>query len=179
VKLGLIGDPVAHSRSPELQNVFLRDADLGGSYVAIRVPKGNGIAAVRRLAAQGYTGINITTPLKEEVIAACDALDEDALAADAVKPIFLGAPIVGANTDGIGVEHAGVVLDPRFLGPELRAAVRHLIEVPEACRLLGGLARDRVLERYSLAANLDRLIELYRQLAPAPPAAVTPLGARS
>jgi glycosyltransferase involved in cell wall biosynthesis len=83
------------------------------------------------------------------------------------------------GSDGEALRGAGVVLDPRYLEPELRVAVRHLIEVPEACRLLGGLARERVLERYSLATNLDRLIELYRQLAPAPPAAVTPPGVRS
>jgi glycosyltransferase involved in cell wall biosynthesis len=71
------------------------------------------------------------------------------------------------GSDGEALRGAGIVLDPRHLETELRAAIRHLIEVPEACRMLGGLARGRALDRYSLATNLDRLIGLYRKLAPA------------
>src|SRR5579872_5115133 len=43
VKLALIGDPVSHSRSPRLHERFLEEAGIEGSYVAIRVPKGNAL----------------------------------------------------------------------------------------------------------------------------------------
>ena len=39
VKLAVIGDPVAHSRSPHLHRGFLREAEIDGSYVAIQVPR--------------------------------------------------------------------------------------------------------------------------------------------
>ena len=106
MKLALIGDPVEHSRSPQLHGDLLEEAGIEGTYTAIRVPKGEGAAAVRRLREDGYTGINVTTPLKEEVLAACDELDEDARMAEAVNTIFFGARVLGSNTDGIGARSA-------------------------------------------------------------------------
>lgn len=106
MKLALIGDPVSHSRSPRLHNKFLRDAGIEGSYVAIRVPKHNGVEVVRRMRIDGYTGLNVTTPLKEEVIEACEELDEEARLAGAVNTIFFGRRILGTNTDGIGARSA-------------------------------------------------------------------------
>jgi len=72
------------------------------------------------------------------------------------------------GSDGEALRGAGIVLDPRNLAAELRAAIRQLIELPDVCRVLGELARKRAVERYSLASNLDRLIELYRELAARP-----------
>ena len=102
MKLALIGDPVEHSRSPELHGQFLEEAGIEGTYSAIRVPKGGGADAVRRLREEGYAGLNVTSPLKEEVVAACESLDEDARMAEAVNTIFFGAKIMGSNTDGVG-----------------------------------------------------------------------------
>jgi shikimate dehydrogenase len=136
LKLALIGDPVSHSRSPRLHNAFLREAGVDGSYVAIRVPRGNGIDVVRRMRIDGYTGVNVTTPLKEEVLRACDELDEEAQLAQAVNTIFFGRTIIGTNTDGIGactaletvlgqpvaLERIGVL----GTGPTARAIFAHL-----------------------------------------------------
>lgn len=106
MKLALIGDPVAHSRSPELQKRFLREAGMEGEYQVIRVPKNNAINVIRRMRMDGFTGINVTTPLKEEALRACDVVDEDARLAEAVNTIYFGRKIYGANTDGIGARGA-------------------------------------------------------------------------
>ncbi|MFN2527422.1 MAG: shikimate dehydrogenase [Candidatus Baltobacteraceae bacterium] len=106
MKLALIGDPVAHSRSPELHKKFLREAGMDGEYQTIRVPRGNVINVVRRMRLDGFTGINITSPLKEEAVRACDVLNEDATMAQAVNTIYFGRKIYGANTDGIGARMA-------------------------------------------------------------------------
>lgn len=106
MKLALIGDPVEHSRSPELHAQFLEEAGVEGTYTAIRVPKGEGARAVRRLREEGYAGLNVTTPLKEEVVAACEWLDEDARMAEAVNTIFFGRKVRGSNTDGVGARTA-------------------------------------------------------------------------
>jgi len=106
MKLALIGDPVSHSRSPQLHRRFLREAEIDGDYAAIRVPRGNGIDVVQRMRVDGYTGINVTFPLKEEVLGVCDELDEDARVAGAVNTIYFGDRIYGANTDGIGARTA-------------------------------------------------------------------------
>lgn len=107
MKLALIGDPVEHSRSPRLHRAFMEEAGIEeGGYVAIRVPKGNGIDVVRRMRMDGYTGINVTTPLKEEVLRACDELTAEAELVEAVNTIFFGRTILGHNTDGIGARVA-------------------------------------------------------------------------
>ncbi|HET9029817.1 MAG TPA: hypothetical protein VFN49_06540, partial [Candidatus Aquilonibacter sp.] len=73
---------------------------------AIRVPQVNAIAVVRRMRLDGYTGCNVTYPLKEEVLLACDRLTEEAERAQAVNTIFFGREILGHNTDGIGARVA-------------------------------------------------------------------------
>ncbi len=106
MKLALVGDPVEHSVSPQLHRVFLEEAGIDGSYVTVRVPRGEGAAAIRRLREEGYTGCNVTYPLKEEALAPCDVLTQEASRAQAVNTIFLGRQVVGTNTDGIGARSA-------------------------------------------------------------------------
>jgi shikimate dehydrogenase len=106
MKLALIGDPVEHSRSPLIHRALLREAEIDGSYVAIRVPEANAISVVRRMKLDGYTGCNVTYPLKEAALRACDRLTEEAERAGAVNTIFFGHDILGHNTDGVGARMA-------------------------------------------------------------------------
>ena len=73
------------------------------------------------------------------------------------------------GSDGEALRGAGIVLDPNDVGAELRGAIRLLLEVPELSRVLGKLARDRVVERFSLSRNLDSLMKLYQGLLQAEP----------
>jgi len=138
LKLAVIGDPVAHSRSPELHRGFLAAAGLAGTYDAIRVAAGGCADALRELRAAGYHGLNVTTPLKEEAAAACGSLDATALAVGSVNTvIFAPKATVGANTDGVGLVAAlraarggASLVDTRVLllgaGPTARAAAHAL-----------------------------------------------------
>jgi shikimate dehydrogenase len=123
MKLALIGDPVEHSASPRLHRELLEEAEMDGSYVSIRIPRGEGEAAIARLQADGYFGCNITYPLKEEAFAACGTLTEEAQRAQAVNTIFFGRTIVGTNTDGIGA----------------RTAIETLLDEPIALKRVGVL----------------------------------------
>ena len=106
MKLAVIGDPVAGSRSPEIQQRFMNEAEIDGEYVAIRVKSGSAAHAIQRLREDGYAGCNVTTPLKEEALASCDVLDEDARLAQAVNTLFFSDKVFGANTDGVGARSA-------------------------------------------------------------------------
>jgi shikimate dehydrogenase len=140
MKLAVIGDPVAHSLSPALHRGFLEAAGIIGSYHALLVPAGEGAGAIAHLRAQGYRGLNVTTPLKEEAFAACDRRDDLALASGSVNTIvFEPSETVGYNTDGIGALSAiagalerpdveGVRILVLGAGPAARASVAALIE---------------------------------------------------
>jgi glycosyltransferase involved in cell wall biosynthesis len=80
----------------------------------------------------------------------------------AVAPV---ATDVGA--DGEALRAAGILLDPKDLDGQLRLALRTLLDFPDFRAELARRARARVLERYSLSDNLDRLLALYRELRPA------------
>ena len=82
---------------------FLRAAGLEGTYETIRVAAGEGARALDDLRAQGYTGISVTTPLKEEAFAHCVARDDVALASGSVNVVLFAADGAhGYNTDGAG-----------------------------------------------------------------------------
>jgi shikimate dehydrogenase len=121
MKLALIGDPVEHSASPRLHRGFLDEAEIDGSYVAIRVPHGGVASAIRRLVDDGFVGCNVTYPLKEEALRACDALMDEARRAEAVNAIFFGRESLGTNTDGIGA----------------RTAIETLLDEPVALKRIG------------------------------------------
>lgn len=66
--------------------------------------------------------------------------------------------------DGDAVRGAGIVLDPTDLRVQLRLAVRQLTGSPVVASDLGRLARERTVERYSLARNVDALLAIYDEL---------------
>jgi glycosyltransferase involved in cell wall biosynthesis len=66
--------------------------------------------------------------------------------------------------DGDALRGAGVVIDPSQLEEQLQLALRTLIDLPWLAGPLGERARARVLERFSLAANIDSLVELYGEV---------------
>jgi glycosyltransferase involved in cell wall biosynthesis len=68
------------------------------------------------------------------------------------------------GSDGDALRGAGIVLNPDALQVELASAIRQLVEVPELSVVLGRLARERALQRYSLQRNLDGLIAMYEEL---------------
>jgi shikimate dehydrogenase len=100
---GVLGWPVAHSRSPLLHNFWLARHGIDGAYVPLPVREGDFAAAVHGLRAVGFRGANVTIPHKEAAFALCDAVDDAARAAGAVNTlVFRADGIYGSNTDGAG-----------------------------------------------------------------------------
>jgi glycosyltransferase involved in cell wall biosynthesis len=78
------------------------------------------------------------------------------------------APVAtDVGADGEALRAAGILLDPKDLDGQLRLVLRTLLDFPDFRTELARRARARVLERYSLSDNLDRLLALYRELRPA------------
>jgi shikimate dehydrogenase len=100
---GVLGWPVAHSRSPRLHGFWLDRHGIDGAYLPLPVrPEAFG-DAVRSLAALGFAGANVTIPHKQAAFAACDTVDATARRAGAVNTlVFREGRIEGSNTDGWG-----------------------------------------------------------------------------
>ena len=107
--VGIIGDPVAHSRSPAIHNAAFAALGLDMTYVPLPVRAGELGAAVQGLRALGLRGANVTIPHKGAVLPFLDWVDGDAGLADAVNTIVVdGRVLRGYNTD-IGAASGAVL----------------------------------------------------------------------
>jgi len=101
--VGIIGDPVGHSRSPAMHNAAFDALGLDWVYVAFPVPRGQGAAAVQAVATLGLAGLNVTMPHKADAAAACDDLSSEAAALGAVNTVVnMDGTLAGHSTDGDG-----------------------------------------------------------------------------
>jgi len=116
VRLAVIGNPVAHSRSPQIHARFAAACGHALDYARIEAPLDGFAATVRAFAGGGARGCNVTVPFKTEAFAACTRLSEHARRAQAVNTIAFEADgWFGDNTDGAGLVrdielNAGVTL---------------------------------------------------------------------
>ncbi len=101
---GVIGWPVAHSRSPRLHGYWLNHHGIDGAYVPLPVAPGHLEGAIRGLAALGFRGANVTVPHKEAVLTLMDTVTPTARRIGAVNTIVVGdgGRLEGRNTDGDG-----------------------------------------------------------------------------
>lgn len=101
---GLLGNPVGHSMSPFMHNIFLEQCGINGAYMAFAVEKENIGAAVRGMHALGIQGANVTIPHKEAVIPYLCGMSKAAQACGAVNTlIYTPEGYYGDNTDGAGL----------------------------------------------------------------------------
>ncbi|ETT44477.1 MULTISPECIES: shikimate dehydrogenase [unclassified Paenibacillus] len=101
--LGVMGDPIAQSKSPLMHGAALQALGLSGAYVPLHITPdklGDAVQAIRTL---GFRGVNVTIPHKVAVMQYLDRLDSSAVDVGAVNTIVNDNGILtGFNTDGIG-----------------------------------------------------------------------------
>ena len=102
---GVIGWPVAHSRSPQMHNAAYAALGMDWAYVAMPVEPGRLEAALRGIAALGFAGVNVTIPHKQGVAALCDELSPEARRAGSVNTVLVqpDGRLRGETTDGGGM----------------------------------------------------------------------------
>ena len=105
--LAVIGHPVGHSRSPDMQTAALAELGLAGewNYGALDVAPEDFEAEIAVLAAEGeYAGVNVTVPHKEAALAMADEATEGARAIGAANTLSFRDGVIGAaNTDAGGL----------------------------------------------------------------------------
>ena len=115
-KYCVIGNPIAHSKSPDIHAAFAAGTGQDIVYERCLAPLDGFRNTVQELIAHGYRGANVTVPFKLEAAALATRLEERARLAGAVNTLrFEDGEIIGDNTDGPGlvadiVRNAGVSL---------------------------------------------------------------------
>jgi shikimate dehydrogenase len=149
-RYAVIGNPIAHSRSPAIHAQFAAQTDQDMVYDRLFAPLDAFVATVAAFRAEGGRGLNVTLPFKTEAFQFADSLTPRAALAGAVNTLAFEADrVLGDNTDG-----AGLVDD-----------IEHRIRLPlDRARVLllgaGGAARG-VVQPF-LAAGIERLMIVNR-----------------
>lgn len=101
---GVIGSPVAHSRSPRLFAHWLRKLGLPGHYIPMDVEPDKLASVMRTLPDLGFVGVNVTIPHKEHVFEIADHISDRATLIGAANTIIFrkDGSIYADNTDGYG-----------------------------------------------------------------------------
>lgn len=138
-RYAVIGNPIAHSKSPDLHAAFARQCAQDIVYGAILGPLDGFADCVRAFRSSGGRGMNVTLPFKLEAFAIADEVTERARLAEAVNTLmFIGDRILGDNTDGVGLvrdlkENLGITLKGKRIlilgaGGAVRGVLRPLLD---------------------------------------------------
>jgi shikimate dehydrogenase len=102
IRLALLGDPVAHSLSPAMQNAALKELGVPGEYTAIQVAPNRFEFVVEELRKQGFIGANVTIPHKERAFRIANWQDEASAQLQVANTLKFGEDIKCINTDAPG-----------------------------------------------------------------------------
>jgi shikimate dehydrogenase len=103
-RYAVVGNPVAHSRSPAIHAEFARQTGEDITYSRILAPLDGFAQAVERFRANGGSGLNVTLPFKGEAFRLATDPTKRARSAEAVNTLrFDGERVIGDNTDGAGL----------------------------------------------------------------------------
>lgn len=107
VRLGIFGDPVAHSLSPQMHNAALEKLGLSERYARFHIRAEELQAALELIRRLNFVGINLTLPHKTAALSFVDDIDEATRKTGASNTVLVeGEKLAGFNTDGAGFLHA-------------------------------------------------------------------------
>jgi len=103
-RYGVIGHPIAHSKSPVIHNLFASQTDQDISYEAFDIAPDALSTNLYKLIDDGIKGLNVTVPLKNDVAELMNSLSDRALVSGAVNTVEVkDGKLTGDNTDGVGL----------------------------------------------------------------------------
>lgn len=152
IRLGVLGDPVAHSFSPQIQNAALKECKIDAQYGRFEIKAnelGDALGLMRDL---DFIGLNLTVPHKIAALKFLDEIDANAERAGAVNTIKLEqGKLRGWNTDGKGFSRA--------IREEFALDLRDLRVL-----LLGAGGAARAIALQCARENCERLVIVNRTL---------------
>jgi shikimate dehydrogenase len=163
----VVGNPVSHSKSPRIHNLFAQQTGEQMEYIAIQAPLDAFETEVQSFFETGGKGLNITVPFKERAWARVDVRKPRAERAGAVNTLYvLNGNLMGDNTDGLGLvqdllsNHGCILRDQRILVIGAGGAVRGVLEP-----LLEHHPAELVIANRT-PAKAEQLVELFQSLGP-------------
>ena len=101
---GVIGNPIAHSKSPKLHNYWLSKYKINGFYIPFSVTTEKLETSIRSLMELGFSGVNVTIPHKTNVLSFADSITDRAALIGAANTLYFSksGKIHADNTDGYG-----------------------------------------------------------------------------
>jgi shikimate dehydrogenase len=154
-RYAVIGNPIAHSKSPRIHALFARQTGQDLSYEAILAPADGFVDTVERFRAEGGRGMNVTLPFKLEAWRYVDERSPRAERAGAVNTIQFrpDGTTLGDNTDGVGLLrdltlNNGIEIEARQLlllgaGGAVRGVLQPLLLVSPACLVIANRTVSR------------------------------------
>jgi shikimate dehydrogenase len=107
IRLAVLGDPVAHSRSPQMHNAALMAVGIPAAYGRLHVLPEELAEALRLLPERDFMGANVTIPHKPAALALMDDADPQARRAGGVNTVVVeDRKLLGFSTDGPGLVRA-------------------------------------------------------------------------
>ena len=159
-RVGLIGNPVAHSYSPRLQQAALDALDIPARYELWQTNPEELSARVASLLLPAYLGANVTIPYKEAVLPFMDVVDPLAASIGAVNTVVhRDEYLYGYNTDAPGLLHA---LAEQGVGQKLDN--NHISFAGYTAIVLGAGGAARGAAFALVSAGVERLIIVNRTL---------------
>jgi shikimate dehydrogenase len=166
---GVMGNPIAHSKSPQIHSAFAKQTRQNITYEAILVDAGGLEQAVGNFVAHGGKGLNITVPFKQDAWKLVDQRSQRAELSGAVNTVIVNKDrtLTGDNTDGVGLvrdltqNHAVALKDRTVLlvgaGGAARGVVEPLLKESPALLIIANRTSDRAFElanRFSKLGNV-------------------------
>ena len=166
--IGVIGDPIAHTFSPQMHNAAIEALGIDWCYVSFHVTPDRVRQAIEGVRGLGIRGINVTVPHKQAAMPFLDEISQEASAIGAVNTIaHRDGRLIGYNTDVYGILaalHYGAGLDP------LPPGVAVLGAGGAARGIVYALAGSQAVERLTI---LNRTVEKAELLAEEMPRTVS------
>ena len=150
IRLGVFGDPVAHSLSPEIQNAALKACQIDIQFARFHIRPEELGSAIALLLKLDFVGANLTVPHKIAALGFVDELDDEAKQIGAVNTIAVcDGKLIGFNTDGVGFTRA--------IRNEFSVDLRDL-----RVMLLGAGGAARAIAMQCAQSNCERLVIVSR-----------------
>ena len=165
-RYAVMGNPVAHSKSPRIHALFARQTAQRLQYDAIRVESGSLVAAIDDFLSAGGKGLNITVPLKEEAWALAQRRSGRAERAGAVNTLVLdqSGNHFADNTDGAGLvrdllhNHGCTLQQKRLLlvgaGGAARGVIEPLLQEQPSLLVIANRTAEKAVELARLFCDI-------------------------